>query len=331
MGKIRQSELTRLVQESLQILTRLGVPLGALTERRKVKMCKAFMAVADVRPGKGWVDCSSIEDGYCPTSRQVIAHMNTYLGESISSGSYDDIRRKDLSLPVEALIVVKSAKNPDANTNDGTRGFAISLAAAQVIRQFGTEAWDAASDNFLAGRVSLATALLRERQLARIEVKIGDGRTFEFGPGGHNLLQKAIIDEFLPIYGHGAEVLYVGDASNKSLFLNAERLAALNFFELSHDKLPDVVAYSADRNWLFLIEAVTTANPISELRRKTLLELAQGCVAALIFVTAFPNRTVYRKFSADIAWETEVWLADSPHHMIHLNGDKFMGPYPTAT
>ena len=105
----------------------------------------------------------------------------------------------------------------------------------------------------------------------------------------------------------------------------------MNFFELSHDKLPDVVAYSADRNWLFLIEAVTTANPISELRRRTLLELSDGCTAALIFVTAFPNRTVYRKFSADIAWETEVWLADSPHHMIHLNGDKFMGPYPTAT
>jgi type II restriction enzyme len=167
--------------------------------------------------------------------------------------------------------------------------------------------------------------------MAGIEVKIGDGSTLNFSPGGHNLLQKAIIEDFLPIYGHGAEVLYVGDASNKSLFLNAERLAALKFFELSHDKLPHVVAYSADKNWLFSIEAITTAHPISELRRRTRLELSEGCKAAPIFVTAFPNRTVFRKFSADIALEATVGLADSLHHMIHLNGDKSMGPYPSTT
>ena len=30
-----------------------------------------------------------------------------------------------------------------------------------------------------------------------------------------------------------------------------------------------------------------------------------------------------------LAWETEVWVADSPSHMIHLNGERFLGPYPS--
>mgnify|MGYP002664874690 CR=1 FL=1 len=91
--------------------------------------------------------------------------------------------------------------------------------------------------------------------------------------------------------------------------------------------LPALIAYSEKNNWLYLIEAVTTANPITELRRSTLLHLASKCTADLIFVTAFPDRDTYRKFSRDIAWETEVWIADAPEHMIHFNGDKFLGPH----
>ena len=48
--------------------------------------------------------------------------------------------------------------------------------------------------------------------------------------------------------------------------------------------------------------------------------------AGKIYVTAFLNIEFYRKFVKEIAWETEVWLADMPEHMIHMNGDRFMGP-----
>ncbi len=122
-------------------------------------------------------------------------------------------------------------------------------------------------------------------------------------------------------------MLYVGDTTQKNLFVDKEALERIRFFELAHDKLPDVIAYSASKNWLYLIEAVTTANPITELRRRALLEAAADCTADLIFVTAFPDRDTYRKFAKDIAWETEVWLADAPEHMIHFNGDKFLGPH----
>jgi len=326
----KQKNIQVLVEQALEILEALGVPLTDLTPRRKEKMAKAFLALAGLKPGMAWSDAKDNNDAHQLLSRQIIAFMNANLGEDISSSSYDDIRRKDLVLPEKALIVLKSAKNPDANTNDGTRGFALNPLAAQAVRQFGSSKWKSALAQFMAGRKSLSEQLRRDRDLARIPVRIAEGASLSFSPGKHNSLQKEIIENFLPIFGFGAEVLYVGDTANKSLFVNQKELTRLRFFELAHDKLPDVVAYSKAKNWLYLIEAVTTANPITELRRKALLELTTACTADILFVSAFPDRVTYRKFAKDIAWETEVWIADAPEHMIHFNGDKFLGPYLKA-
>ena len=320
--------MQKMVAEALAILQALGVPASDLTSRRQERMAKAFMSVAGLKPGMKWAEIKDNNDEHRLLSRQIITHMNSYWGENISSGSYDDIRRKDMALPVAALVVLKSAKNPNANTNDGTRGFAIHPAAAKAIRKYGDVGWQQAVEEFHRDQPTLASRLSRVRDLARVPVQINSKVKLTFSAGKHNDLQKEIIESFLPIYGHGAEVLYVGDTAKKNLFLDENGLKKINFFELAHDKLPDVVAYSAKKNWLYLIEAVTTANPITELRRSDLLSAASECTAGLIFVTAFLDRDTYRKFAKDIAWETEVWIADAPEHMIHFNGDKFLGPHP---
>ncbi len=180
---------------------------------------------------------------------------------------------------------------------------------------------------FLAGQKTLSEQLKRQRDLARIPVTIKEGQQLHFSPGPHNELQKKIIEGFLPLFGYSAQILYVGDTADKFLFIDEEKLKALNFFELAHDQLPDVVAYSATKNWLFLVEAVHSANPVSELRRHTLEKMAKNCTADLVYVTAFPDRDTFRRHVKDIAWETEVWIADAPEHLIHFNGDKFLGPY----
>ncbi len=315
------------IAQALEILGALGIPADGMTPRRQERMAKAFMAVADVKPSTPWSAAKDNRDQHQLLSRQIIAFVNTHWGEQISSGSYDDIRRKDLALPVAGHIVLKSAKNPDANTNDGTRGFAIDPAAGEVIRRFGTQHWFNAVEVFNLNRPSLAAQLKRDRALARIPVQINAHTQLDFSPGKHNELQKSIIEVFLPIFGYGARVLYVGDTAKKDLFLDEAGLQKLHFFELAHDTLPDVVAHCEERNWLYLIEAVTTANPITELRRLALLQAASSCSAAIILVTAFPDRQTYRKFAGEIAWETEVWIADAPEHMVHFNGDKFLGPH----
>jgi type II restriction enzyme len=316
-----------LVEDALNILAALGIPLEGTTDRRKIRMAKAFLSVAGMKPGMTWAEARS--DNRL-RSRDVIRWMNEFLDEDVSSGSYDDIRRKDLLLPVEAGIVLKSAGKQGAATNDGTRPYALSPETATLLHTYRTPAWNTSLSQFLVGREALADQLKKLRQQELIPVVIGS-EVLQFGPGEHNALQKTIIEDFLPRFGFGAEVLYVGDTEDKLLFCESAELHDLGFFELSHDKLPDVLAYSRSKKWLFLIEAVHSANPITELRKRTLGQLTKGCAADIIYVSAFLSRAAFRRFAREIAWETEVWIAESPDHLIHFNGDKFLGPHVTGS
>ena len=91
--------------------------------------------------------------------------------------------------------------------------------------------------------------------------------------------------------------------------------------------MPDVVIHHTARNWLILVEAVTSHGPVSPKRMAELRRLFSGSAAGLVFVTAFPDRRTMHKYLDQISWETEVWVADSPDHMIHFDGERFLGPY----
>jgi type II restriction enzyme len=320
------AELKRLVKDALTLLSAFGVPVESLSPRKQERMAKAFLAVAGLGPTIEWSDVRSYSDGHRLLSSQVIRAMNQYLGEKIADSSYDDIRRKDLLLPVEAAIVLRSAGKENASTNGGTRAYALDPSFAAQIKRFRTAESETSLASFMGSRPNLAVNLKRERTLARLPVAIGT-QQIAFSSGEHNRLQRKVMEEFLPRFGHEAEVLYVGDTSDKYLFLQTERLRQLSFFEIAQDKLPDVLAYSPRKNWLFLVEAVHASNPITELRRRTLERLTADCIFGTVYVTAFLNRKAFARFAKDIAWETEVWIAESPDHLIHFNGDKFLGPH----
>ena len=321
----KSPEVQRVLLEALIFLHATGIPLSDKTDRNLERMAMAFLAVGNVKSSEDWDKLKDINSGRVITTRGIIDFYNAAFGEAISSGSYDDIRRKDLLLLVEAGIVVQTS--PLSARNDPSRGYALAPEFAIPARLIGTEKWEAVLQVLLARVGTLQERLTTKRQLEMIPVTISSGATLEFSPGEHNLLQKAIIEEFLPRYGYGAEVLYVGDTADKFLHIERERLAELQFFELAHGELPDIVAYSVSKNWLYLIEAVHSSGVISEMRKSKLRQLTQNCTADIIYVTAFLNRAKFREFLPQIAWETEVWIADSPDHLIHFNGDRFLGPY----
>ncbi len=91
-----------------------------------------------------------------------------------------------------------------------------------------------------------------------------------------------------------------------------------------HGKLPDVVIYMRNKNWLLLIESVTSHGPVEPKRQLELARLFKACTAGL---TAFPNRKTFLKHLDAITWESGVWIAAAPTHMVHFNGVRFLGPY----
>lgn len=311
-----------LINEALDILESVGIPTNTKSERGLEKMAEAFLAVANVTQ-----DWKTASDNTHLQTRQIITFINKHFEENISSGSYDDIRRKDLKLLVVADLIVNSGDKLSAATNDPTRGYALHTDFKNLVVHYKSEKWKDVLSNFNSTRPSLAELLERKRNIEQIPVTLPGGKPLTLSLGEHNVLQKAVIEQFLPRFGSDCYVLYIGDTSNKMLHIEETELKKLDFFELSHDELPDIIAYSENNNWLYLIEAVHSSGPMSEIRVHELKKLLKDCKAELIFVTAFLTKADFRKWVINIAWETEVWIADNPDHLIHFNGHKFLGAY----
>jgi len=326
LKKSKKAEKTKkLINEALDILNSVGIPFSGKRDRGLESMAMAFLAVAGVK--KSWKEAQGQNEHRHLKTRDIIKFINENYEESISPGSYDDIRRKHLKLPVLADLVLNSADNPSAAQNDPTRGYTLSGEFKALVTFYGTEQWDIKLKLFVKNRPSLNEILQHKRDIPKVRVTLSTGNILDFSRGGHNQLQREIIEEFLPRFGAGCTVLYVGDATDKYLLRDDEKLKNLGFFELTHDSLPDIVAYNEQKNWLFLIEAFFTSGPMSEERILELKKALKNCTANLIFVTAFTSKTDFKKNVASIGWETEVWTADNPDHLVHFNGSKFLGPY----
>jgi hypothetical protein len=313
------------IQEAAELLLAAGIPIEQLTGRRAEKMAMALLALADVSDSQHWNEAQSLKESRILKSRDIIKYVNENFGDSISSGSYDDIRRQDL--PWLLMQGIVEASSPNSAKNDPTRGYGISSQWVGILRvKSSIRRLRMAGLEGQKNRGTVRDQLSQARP-QNINPVSGAEAIHLLEPGGHNDLIKAVVAEFLPRFGFGAEVLYLGDAGNKLLFYKEETLAKLGFFELSHGELPDVVAFSAAKNWLYLVECVYSSGPVSVERKLKLDALLENCSAGIVYVTAFPNKQVLRKFVSEVAWESEVWIATDPDHLLHFNGDRFLGPH----
>lgn len=139
-------------------------------------------------------------------------------------------------------------------------------------------------------------------------------------------MQVDVIREFGPRFVPGGTLVYLGDAARKTVVLETSVFETLGVSLPSHEKLPDVVIYDQKRNYLFLIEAVTSHGPVSPKRHVELEAMLQDCTAGRVYVSAFPDFSTFRNFLTGIAWETEVWVAEIPDHLIHFDGERFLSP-----
>lgn len=318
----KSEQVQKLYSDMLDILKAVGIPVDELTsDRRREKMAGACLAAGQII--SSFKEAKSVMNGSFLTTRRIIEFENEHYGEQISSGSYDDIRRKDLKPLLDEGYVINSSELDQAATNNPNRGYTLSAPFANLLKVYGTSKWETKLANFVDIHLKAKEELERKRAMERIPVTLPSGVILELSSGEHNLLQKKIVEDFLSVYGMGAEILYIGDSTNKFLHRKDEALQQLHI-TLEHGTLPDIVAYSREKNLLFLIEAYHSSNPMNNERIGSLKQLIADCGANVVFVTAFLSKTEGLKHLKEIAWETEVWFANEPNHMMHLNGHKFL-------
>jgi len=194
-----------------------------------------------------------------------------------------------------------------------------------ILRKYGRYEWDSMISEFFVNHPSLIEMYASKKKMTKMPVQI-NGKELAFSTGTHNQLQKMILEEFAPRFAPFSECLYVGDTAEKDLHKDAVKLQQLGFTITLHDKMPDVVLYREDKDWIYFVEAVTSVGPMDAKRIIEIEAMTTDVTSGKIYVTAFLDFRTFKKFSESLAWETEVWIADMPEHMIHMNGDRFLGP-----
>ncbi len=301
------------IDEAKSILKDLEVP-----DSQQSDICVyTFLSLLSVSEDTEWEESTNewirIHD--------VIQFIKNNYGVEYAENSRETIRKRAMHPFRDAAFIEDNGKP----TNSPNYRYRITDELLEVVVSYNTTNWDSALSSFKSNHETLIDIYSSKKRMRKMPVKI-NGQDLTFSPGAHNLLQKLIIEEFAPRFAPHSECLYVGDTTKKDLIKNTEKLQELGFEISLHDKMPDVVLYAEDNDWIYFVEAVTSVGPMNQKRVNEINNMTEEVDSGKIFVTAFLDMKDFKKFSEEIAWETEIWVASFPDHMIHMNGDKFLGP-----
>jgi len=307
------------VEDARMVLETLGMD----AERSNERSALVLLALLRLTPAESWAETANPMLG----TRAIMDFIRDEYGKGYAPNTRETVRRFTLHQFVEAHLVVQNPDEPRRPVNSPRWNYQVTAEALDVLRAYGTDEWQSATDRYLADLPGLKARYAAAREMDRIPLTLPDGSAFTLTPGGQNVLLKAMVEDFCPRFTPGGHVLYIGDAGDKWALFERETLSSLNVEVDEHGKMPDLVVYLPDRNWLVLLEAASSHGPVDSKRQAELADLFANSTAGLVYVSCFPDRAEFRKYVDKIAWESEVWCADHPTHMIHYNGERFLGPY----
>ncbi len=307
------------LKDAQTILKELGLPQA----QQNVISALTLLALCGVKETDSWKDAqrSSLK-----VTKGIMAFIAKQYKRPYAPNTRETFRRQVLHQFVQARLADYNPDNPHLPVNSPNAHYAISKAALEVIKMFGSSKWESALAGFKAEVGELKKRYVKDRNLTLIPLKLSNGITIRLSAGKHNQVQAAVVNQFASRFAKGSVLLYLGDTANKDLHMDSKMLKKLGIPINQHSKLPDVVIYDPEKGWLYLIEAVTSHGPITPKRIVELEDLLRNCIAGKIYVSAFPDFAEFKRHTAALAWETEVWIMEHPDHMIHFNGDKFIGP-----
>ena len=308
------------IEEALDVLRQLGMPNEQLNDRTAI----CLLALLDLPETTAWNKACNPMLGI----RAILDFAREKLEYNYAENTRESIRKYSVKQLVAAGILLHNPDKLDRAVNSSDNCYQVESNALALFRKFGARNWKRALSTYLETRQTLADQFARHRDMQRIPVTIDRRHKITLSAGKHSDLIRAIIEQFAPRFVPGGELVYVGDTGTKWGYFDEQLLRTLGVKVGNHGKMPDVVVYFREKNWLILVEAVASSGPVDGIRHAELSDLFKASTAGLVYVTAFPDRgEVMRKFLSVVAWETEVWCASDPTHLIHFNGIRFLGPY----
>ena len=307
------------VREAQDILDQLGLP----KQQRNERSALTLLALLNIRPRTPWSRASNPMIGVTP----IMSFMDQHYGKQYAPNTRETVRRATIHQFQAAGMIEKNPDDPKRPINSGRTVYQVTDALLALMKTYGSSDWTRELAAWRAQVPSMLDVMNRDRAMAHIPVTLPDGREIRLSPGGQNPLIRAIIEIFCPRFTPAGTVLYIGDADEKFAVWEQDALAAIGIQVDSHGKMPDLIVIDSEQRWIIVVEAVTSHGPISDFRRRQLADVFSGATLGVVYVTAFESRAAFVPYVSEISWETEVWLADAPTHLIHFDGKRFLGPY----
>lgn len=307
------------IQDALQIIRLLNLP----REQQNDRSALTLLALLDIKPDSKWSQASAPMRGIT----EIMDFARERYGLRYAPNTRETFRRFTMHQFVQAGIAVANPDSPQRPTNSPNYCYQVEPEALKLFQSYGTKKWKARLSAYVSASNSLQTLQAQERSMSFLPVQLPNGSDVKLSGGGQNPLIKKIIEEFCPRFTPGGVVVYMGDTRQKVRGDEISYLRGLGISIDRHGKMPDVIIHFTKKNWLVIIEAVTSHGPISIKRHNELKDLFRENKAGLVFVTAFESRQIFARYLKEIAWETDVWIAAAPSHLIHFNGERFLGPY----
>ena len=307
------------VGEAIDVLLQFGLPRAHLNDRTAY----CLLALLNLTEETPWSKAADPLVGITP----MMDFARSNYAAEYAPNTRETFRRFSMHQMVQAGIALYNPDKPDRPTNSPKAVYQISPAALQVVKAYKTRTWRRKLAAFKKSVSTLVEQYAQERQMDMVQVRVRDGLAVSLSPGKHNELIRLIIEDMAPRFMPGATLVYIGDTGGKWGFFDKELAAQLGLNVEEHGKMPDVVLWYEDKNWLVLVESVTSHGPVDSKRHIELKTLFASTSADSVYISAFPDKRTFARFASDVAWETEVWVADNPTHMVHFNGSRFLGPY----
>lgn len=297
-----------------EILEQLRVPTKQQNERTALIM----LALAGLTKKSKWKDTT---ENYYRT-HDLRLFINENYDKTYKENTRETFRKDSLKPLCNAAIIETNG----VITNSPKTAYRLTRETARLLRSYGTDHWEDELKEFQETHKTLEAIYDQKKLVEKTAFRVNE-TPLVFKTSPHNRLQKAVLEEFIPRFaGEKTQLLYVGDTADRNLYFDKEKIKKLNIDVFENAALPDIVVYDPERDWVYFIEAVTSVGPMSPERVHNIKKYCENCTSGLIFVTAFQTMKKYKEFISDVAWDTEIWIAEMPDHMIHLNGDRFMGP-----
>ncbi len=277
------------IGEAIRVLKELGMPRMQQNERSAL----CLLALLNLTRKKSWAEAEDPLVGITP----MMEFAREHYGKRYAPNTRETFRRQTIHQLVDAGLVRYNPDDPTRPVNSPKAIYQISPDTMSLLHSFGTVEWSNNLATYLKTRQTLAAQYAKEREMQMHPVKLMADKKFRLSPGEHSGLIKVVIEEFAPRFVPEGVLVYVGDTGEKWAYFDKRLLGQLGIAIDSHGKMPDVVLYYPEREWLLLVECVTSHGPVDPKRHAELAELFAVATAGHVYVTVFPSRSVMTRYS----------------------------------